>query len=48
MVVSVYANEMSIEQFAKSYAPNTAVLEPPELRKKVGDMLRRTAALYDE
>ena len=48
VVVSVYANEMSIEQFAKSYAPNTAVLEPPELRKKVGDMLRRTAALYDE
>ena len=47
VVVSVYANEMSIEQFAKSYAPNTAVLEPPELRKKVGDMLRRTAALYE-
>ena len=47
VVVSVYANEMSIEQFAKSYTPNTAVLEPPELRKKVGDMLRRTAALYE-
>lgn len=47
VVVSVYANEMSIEQFAKSYAPNAAVLEPPELRKKVGDMLRRTAALYE-
>lgn len=47
VVVSVYSNEMSIEQFAKSYAPNTAVLEPPELRKKVGDMLRRTAALYE-
>ena len=47
VVVSVYANEMSIEQFAKSYAPNTAVLEPPELRKKVGDMLRRTATLYE-
>ena len=47
VVVSVYANEMSIEQFAKSYAPNTAVLEPPELRKKVGDMLRWTAALYE-
>lgn len=47
VVVSVYANEMSIEQFAKSYAPNTSVLEPPELRKKVGDMLRRTAALYE-
>ena len=47
VVVSVYANEISIEQFAKSYAPNTAVLEPPELRKKVGDMLRRTAALYE-
>ena len=48
VVVSVYANEMSIEQFAKSYAPNTAVLEPPELREKVRDMLRRAAALYDE
>ena len=47
VVVSVYANEMSIEQFAKSYTPNTAVLEPPELRKKVGDMLRRTATLYE-
>ena len=48
VVVSVYANEMSIEQFAKSYAPNAAVLEPPELREKVRDMLRRAAALYDE
>ncbi len=32
--VSVYANEMSAEQFAKSCAPDVLVLEPADLREK--------------
>ena len=46
VTVSVYANEMSVEQFAKSFAPNAAILEPPHLREKVKGMLEKTLELY--
>ena len=44
--VTVYANEMSVEQFAKSFAPNAAILEPAHLREKVKGMLENTLKLY--
>lgn len=35
VTVSVYTNEMAMEQFAKKYAPDVAVMEPKRLREKV-------------
>lgn len=40
-------HRLTQREIGESRAPNAAVLEPPELRKKIGDMLRRTAALYE-
>lgn len=46
VTVSVYANEMSVEQFAKSFAPDVVVLEPKSLRDKVKENLRRSLKFY--
>ena len=44
--VSLTANAMAIEQFAKNFAPDVLVLEPPSLREKVRNDLERGAAAY--
>ena len=44
--VSVYANEMSAEQFAKSYAPDVLILEPDDLREKMKQSLEAAAEAY--
>ncbi len=46
--VSVYANEISVEQFAKSYAPDVIVLEPQDMRERMKTWLEKTAAAYQE
>lgn len=46
ITVTVYANEMSIEQFAKSYAPHVTILGPEALRKKVKGMLEQALEGY--
>lgn len=45
--VSVKANEMSVEQFAKNYAPDVMILEPKVLAEKIQKNLRETAQQYD-
>ena len=40
VIVSTYANELALEQFAKSFAPYIIVLEPASLVKKYGKTLR--------
>ncbi len=44
--VTVYANEMSVEQFAKSYAPDVIVLEPRDMRERLKASLEQAAAGY--
>ena len=44
--VSVYANEMSAEQFAKNYAPYVLVLEPADIREKMKEALKAAAEAY--
>lgn len=44
--VTVFANEMSVEQFAKSFAPHVTVLEPADLRDRVKGMLERALEGY--
>lgn len=46
VTVSVYTNEMSVERFAKSFAPDVVVLEPKELADKVCKDIERTLELY--
>ena len=46
MEVSLTANAMAIEQFAKNFAPDVLVLEPQSLREKVQNDLERGAAAY--
>lgn len=46
VTVTVYASEMSAEQFAKSYVPHVTVLGPELLRKKVKGMLEQTVGGY--
>lgn len=46
VTVTVYANEMSVEQFAKSYVPHVTVLGPEILRKKVKGMLEQALEGY--
>ena len=46
VTVTVYASEMSVEQFAKSYVPHVTVLGPELLRKKVKGMLEQTMGGY--
>ena len=46
--VSVYANEMSIEQFAKNYAPDIIVLEPKEMAMHIMENLEKSLKIYQE
>lgn len=46
VTVTVFANEMSVEQFAKSYLPHVTVLEPEALRNRVKGMLERALEGY--
>lgn len=46
VTVSLEANEMSLERFAKNYAPDVVVLEPQSLRDKVREDLRCGVAAY--
>ena len=46
VTMTVSANEMSIEQFAQSYAPDVLVLEPKALADKVGSRLQAAAERY--
>lgn len=48
ITVTVYANEMSIEQFAKSYVPHVTILGPEALRKKVKGMLEKALESYQD
>lgn len=44
--VSVYANEMSVEQFARNYAPDVIVLEPQDMRERMKTWLEKALAVY--
>ena len=46
VTVNVYANEMSIERFALSFAPDVVVLEPKVLANKVKSCLLKAAEKY--
>ena len=46
VTVAVHANEMSVEQFARSFAPDVIVLEPKELADKLAAGLEQTLAIY--
>ncbi len=46
--VKVKANEMSIWQFAKNFAPYVVILEPQRLRDKVIEALKEGLAGYEE
>ena len=46
VTVSVYANAMSVEQFAKTFAPDVVVLEPREMAEKLQAEFAQTAAAY--
>ena len=48
ITVSVKANEMSVEQFAKSFAPDIIVLEPKSLADRVQAGLRRALQRYEK
>ena len=48
VTVSVYANEQSVEQFARSFAPDVIVLEPREMADKLRADFERTLAIYKE
>lgn len=47
VTVSVNANELSVEQFAKSYAPDVVVLEPKDMRERLRLSLERAAEAYE-
>lgn len=46
VTVTANANEMSMFQFAKSFAPDVVVLEPKQLRDKVKNDLERSLKKY--
>ena len=43
VTVTVNANEMSMLQFVKSFAPDVVVLEPKQLRDKIKNGLERSS-----
>lgn len=47
VTVSVYANELALEQFAKSYAPDVILLEPQRLIDKITENLQRSLECYE-
>lgn len=46
VTVSVYTNEMAMEQFAKSFAPDVIVLEPRELAEKLKRSMEMSLEKY--
>lgn len=46
VTVSVYANEMAVEQFAKSFSPDVVILEPRELRDRLRDNFEKSLEIY--
>lgn len=46
VIVTVFADEMAVEQFAKDYAPNVTVLEPKELAARLRDTFAAAAGLH--
>ena len=46
VTVTVHANEMSVEQFARSFAPDVIVLEPQALADRLAAGLEQTLAIY--
>lgn len=46
VIVSANVNEMAMEQFAKSYAPDVVVLEPTELADKMKKWLEKAWEIY--
>ena len=48
VTVSVYANEMAIEQFAKNYAPEVILLEPKEMAGRITESLEKSLQTYRE
>lgn len=48
VTVSVKANEMAVEQFAKTYAPDVLILEPKTLAKKVKNNMEISIEKYEK
>lgn len=48
VIVSANVNEMAMEQFAKSFAPDVVVLEPTELADKMKKWLEKALKIYEE
>lgn len=48
VTVTANVNEMAMEQFAKSYAPDVVVLEPTELADKMKKWLEKALEIYAE
>ena len=48
VIVSANVNEMAMEQFAKSFAPDVIVLEPQELAEKVIADMEKTLEFYEK
>ena len=48
VTVTATVNEMSMLQFARSFAPDVVLLEPEELAKKVKDTAERTVEVYKD
>lgn len=45
-IVTAYANEMSVEQFAKVYLPDVVILEPQKLADRVKSSMEETLRKY--
>ena len=48
VTVTAHVNEMSMKQYAKSYAPDVIVLEPEHLREEIKEELRFAAGQYEK
>ena len=48
VTVTVYTDEMSAEQFAKTYIPDVVVLEPQKLADKVRNSIKDMLLKYQE
>ncbi len=46
VTVTVCANETSIEQFARAYAPDVIVLEPEAMAGRLAEGMERALAIY--
>ncbi|MBR6515034.1 MAG: WYL domain-containing protein [Clostridia bacterium] len=46
ITVSAFANEQSILQFAKSYAPDVIIISPDSLRHKLSEDIEKTLTIY--